>query len=138
MSPNIWRTSFFEFVIGIVFKGIYEFRDKIFGGNVKHLEAGVVLFGVILHRAQKVSFSQSRLAVNKQRIVLPRLTLGNGLAGGIITDTAKKLFIDPIKPIKLNNNRVVLYVNNPYEKTIINENYVNMFKTQFYEIIILS
>ena len=52
-----------------------------------------------------------------------------------ITDTAKKLFIDPIKPIKLNNNRVVLYVNNPYEKTIINENYVNMFKTQFYEIL---
>ena len=52
-----------------------------------------------------------------------------------ITDTAKKLFIEPIKPIKLNNNRVLLYVNNPYEKTIINENYVNMFKTQFYEIL---
>ena len=44
-----------------------------------------------------------------------------------ITDTAKKLFIDPIKPIKLNNNHVVLYVSNPYEKTIINENYLNMF-----------
>lgn len=52
-----------------------------------------------------------------------------------ITDTAKKLFIDPIKPIKLNNNHVVLYVNNPYEKQIIEENYVNMFKTQFYEIL---
>lgn len=52
-----------------------------------------------------------------------------------ITDTAKKLFIEPIKPIKLNNNRVVLYVSNPYEKTIINENYLNMLKTQFHEVL---
>ena len=52
-----------------------------------------------------------------------------------ITDTAKKLFIDPIKPMKLNNNRVVLYVGNPYEKQIIEENYANMLKTQFYEIL---
>ncbi|MBD5081821.1 MAG: chromosomal replication initiator protein DnaA [Ruminococcaceae bacterium] len=52
-----------------------------------------------------------------------------------ITDTARKLFIDPIKPIKLNNNHVMLYVSNPYEKTIINENYLNMFKTAFYEIL---
>lgn len=52
-----------------------------------------------------------------------------------ITDTAKKLFIDPIKPIKLNNNKVILYVNSPYDKQIIEENYLNMFKTQFYEIL---
>lgn len=52
-----------------------------------------------------------------------------------ITDTAKKLFIEPIKPMKLNNNHVVLYVGNPYEKQIIEENYANMLKTQFYEIL---
>ena len=52
-----------------------------------------------------------------------------------ITDTARKLFIEPVKPIKLNNNRVVLYVNNPYEKEIINNNYYNMLKSQFHEVL---
>ena len=52
-----------------------------------------------------------------------------------ITDTARKLFIEPVKPIKLNNNHVVLYVNNPYEKEIINNNYYNMLKTQFHEVL---
>lgn len=52
-----------------------------------------------------------------------------------ITDTAKKLFIEPLKPIKLNNNRVVLYVTNPYEKEIINNNYMAMLKTEFYEVL---
>ena len=52
-----------------------------------------------------------------------------------ITDTARKLFIEPIKPIKLNSNTVVLYVNVPYEKEIINNNYLSMLKTQFYEVL---
>ncbi len=52
-----------------------------------------------------------------------------------ITDTAKKIFIDPIKPIKLNNNHVVLYVSNPYEKVIIHDNYLNMLKSEFHEIL---
>lgn len=52
-----------------------------------------------------------------------------------ITDTARRLFIEPVKPIKLNNNHVVLYVNDPYEKEIIDNNYSNMLKTQFYEVL---
>ena len=52
-----------------------------------------------------------------------------------ITDTARKLFIEPIKPIKLNNNHVVLYVGHPYEKEMLNNNYTNMLKTQFHEVL---
>ena len=52
-----------------------------------------------------------------------------------ITDTARRLFIEPVKPVKLNNNHVVLYVNTPYEKEILNNNYTNMLKTQFHEVL---
>lgn len=52
-----------------------------------------------------------------------------------ITATSKKLFIDPIKPMKLNNNRVILYVNEPYDKQIITENYLGMLITGFHEVL---
>lgn len=52
-----------------------------------------------------------------------------------ITDTAMKLWIDPIKPIKLNNNRVLLYVQSEYAKKLIEENYVMTFKTIFKDIL---
>ena len=38
-----------------------------------------------------------------------------------ITETAKKLFLDPIKPIKLNNKTAVLYISNDWAKKIIRE-----------------
>ncbi len=52
-----------------------------------------------------------------------------------ITDTARRLFIDPIKPVRLSGNTVVLYVSHPYEKEIFFNNYVNMFKTAFHEVL---
>ena len=52
-----------------------------------------------------------------------------------IPDTSRKLFIDPIKPIKLNNNIVMLYVENAYERDIIEKYYVEMFKEKFKEIL---
>ncbi len=52
-----------------------------------------------------------------------------------ITETARKLWIDPIKPIKLNNNVVVLYVNSEYAKQLIADNYSAMFKKNFREIL---
>lgn len=52
-----------------------------------------------------------------------------------ITDTARRLFIEPIKPVKLNGSTAVLYVSHPYEKEIIHNNYLNMFKTAFYEVL---
>ncbi len=52
-----------------------------------------------------------------------------------ITDTARNLWIDPIKPVKLNNNKVVLYVADSYVKHIVEENYSNVFKSKFKEIL---
>lgn len=52
-----------------------------------------------------------------------------------ITDTAMKLWIEPIKPIKLNNNKVVLYVPAVYAKNLIEQNYVNKFKAIFKDIL---
>lgn len=52
-----------------------------------------------------------------------------------ITDTARNLWIDPIKPVKLNNNKVVLYVADSYVKHIVEENYSNVFKSKFKDIL---
>ncbi|MBO5266513.1 MAG: chromosomal replication initiator protein DnaA [Ruminiclostridium sp.] len=52
-----------------------------------------------------------------------------------ITDTARKLWIDPIKPVKLNNNKVVLYISDDYVKHIVEENYSNIFKAKFKDIL---
>lgn len=52
-----------------------------------------------------------------------------------ITDTARNLWIEPIKPVKLNNNKVVLYVADSYVKHIVEENYSNVFKAKFKDIL---
>ncbi len=52
-----------------------------------------------------------------------------------ITETAKKLFIDPIKPLKLNNKTAVLYITNDWIKKVIKENYDEIFKKQLKEIL---
>lgn len=52
-----------------------------------------------------------------------------------LTDIAYNLWIKPIKPVKLDNNKVVLYVAEPYAKKIIEENYVVRFKPIFKEIL---
>jgi len=52
-----------------------------------------------------------------------------------ITDTAKKVFIDRIKPLKLNNRTVVLYVDNDWIKDVIRDNYDELFKNQLKDIL---
>ena len=52
-----------------------------------------------------------------------------------VSDTARHLWIDPIKPVKLNNNKVVLYLADSYVKKIVEENYSDVFKKQFKEIL---
>ncbi len=52
-----------------------------------------------------------------------------------ITDTAKKVFIDPIKPVKLNNRTVVLYIENDWIKSVIKDNYDELFKNQLKDIL---
>lgn len=52
-----------------------------------------------------------------------------------ITDTAKKVFIDPIKPLKLNNKTVVLYIENDWIKEVIKSNYDELFKNQLKDIL---
>ena len=52
-----------------------------------------------------------------------------------ITETARSLWIDPIKPVKLNNNKVVLYVADSYVKKIVSENYNDIFKMHFKDIL---
>ncbi len=52
-----------------------------------------------------------------------------------LTDTAMKLWINPIQPVKLNNNKVILYVKEPYTKQIVSENYTHIFEMHFKEIL---
>ena len=52
-----------------------------------------------------------------------------------ITDTAKKVFIDPIKPLKLNNRTVTLYIENDWAKNVIRDNYDEMFKKELKDIL---
>lgn len=52
-----------------------------------------------------------------------------------VSDTARRLWIDPIKPVKLNNNKVVLYIADSYVKKIVEENYSDTFKKSFKEIL---
>ncbi|MDR0222789.1 MAG: chromosomal replication initiator protein DnaA [Oscillospiraceae bacterium] len=52
-----------------------------------------------------------------------------------ITDVAKKSWIDPIKPLRLNNNKVFLYVPSPFVKQILEDHYIRVFKTKFKEIL---
>ncbi|MCL2632948.1 MAG: chromosomal replication initiator protein DnaA [Oscillospiraceae bacterium] len=52
-----------------------------------------------------------------------------------ITDIARKAWIDPIKPLRLNNNKVVLYVAAPFVKQILEDNYIHLFKINFKEVL---
>ena len=52
-----------------------------------------------------------------------------------ISETAKKLWIDPIKPMKLENNKVVLFVSSGYVKEILEKNYNEKFKKNFKDIL---
>jgi len=52
-----------------------------------------------------------------------------------LTDTAMRLWIDPIQPLKLHSNKVVLYVKSPYGRQIIAENYTHMFEKHFRDIL---
>ena len=40
-----------------------------------------------------------------------------------LSDTARSIWIDPIKPVKLNNNKVVLYIADSYIKKVVEENH---------------
>lgn len=52
-----------------------------------------------------------------------------------ITDTSRRLWIEPLKPIKLNNNIVMLYAPDPFICQVVSENYTNIFKMKFKEIL---
>ncbi len=52
-----------------------------------------------------------------------------------ITETARNLFIDPIKPIKLDNNTAILLLANDWIKNIIKENYDEIFKKHLKDIL---
>ncbi|MCL2020330.1 MAG: chromosomal replication initiator protein DnaA [Oscillospiraceae bacterium] len=52
-----------------------------------------------------------------------------------LTETAMKLWIDPIQPLKMNNNNIILYVKSPYGRQIVAENYTLMFEEHFKEIL---
>ena len=52
-----------------------------------------------------------------------------------ISDTSRKLFINPIKPVKLEGKTVFLFISNDYIKNIIKNNYDNKFKEIFKDIL---
>ena len=52
-----------------------------------------------------------------------------------ITDTARELFINPIKPIKLNNKTAILFIANDWVKQVIQENYDEIFKKHLRDIL---
>jgi len=52
-----------------------------------------------------------------------------------ITDIAKRSWIDPIKPVRLNNNKAVLYVSATFVKQILDDHYLRIFKEKFREIL---
>jgi len=52
-----------------------------------------------------------------------------------LTETAMKLWIDPIQPLKLNNNKAILYVKSPYGRQIVAENYTTLFEKHFRDVL---
>jgi chromosomal replication initiator protein len=52
-----------------------------------------------------------------------------------LTETAMKLWIDPIQPLKLNANKAILYVKSPYGRQIVAENYTHIFENNFREVL---
>jgi len=51
------------------------------------------------------------------------------------SDTARNLWIDPIKPISMNNNRICLYIADSYVKSLVEQNYSEKFKREFKNIL---
>ncbi|MCL2696660.1 MAG: chromosomal replication initiator protein DnaA [Oscillospiraceae bacterium] len=52
-----------------------------------------------------------------------------------LTETAMKLWIDPIQPLKLSHNKAILYVKSPYGRQIVAENYTLIFEKHFREVL---
>lgn len=52
-----------------------------------------------------------------------------------VSDTARNLWIDPIKPISMNNNRICLYIADNYVKSLVEQNYSDKFKREFKNIL---
>lgn len=52
-----------------------------------------------------------------------------------VSDTARNLWIDPIKPISMNNNRICLYIADNYVKSLVEQNYSEKFKREFKNIL---
>ena len=52
-----------------------------------------------------------------------------------ITDTARSLWIDPIKPVKLNNNKVTLFIANDYVKDMVQTHFDQLLKTNLKEVL---
>ncbi|MCL2109829.1 MAG: chromosomal replication initiator protein DnaA [Oscillospiraceae bacterium] len=50
-----------------------------------------------------------------------------------LTETAMRLWIEPIQPLKMHGNKVVLYVKSPYGRQIVAENYTPIFENKFME-----
>ena len=51
-----------------------------------------------------------------------------------LSEQAVNLWINPIKPISMNGNRITLYISDSYAKGIIEKNHDVIFKTQFKDI----
>ena len=52
-----------------------------------------------------------------------------------IPEAARNLWIDPIKPVKLDGNKVILYIENDYVRDIVTKNYTIKFESLFKEIL---
>ncbi len=52
-----------------------------------------------------------------------------------LTSTAMKLWIEPIKPVKLNNNKAILYVENNFVRTMVLSNFKNIIEDCFSDIL---
>ena len=52
-----------------------------------------------------------------------------------VTDVFRKNWIEPITPIGLNNNTVILHVPSPFVRQVLQENVIELFKRNFKEIL---
>ena len=52
-----------------------------------------------------------------------------------LTPTAMKLWIEPLKPLKLNNNHVLLYVESRFSKDMTTANFKNIMEEAFSDIL---
>lgn len=52
-----------------------------------------------------------------------------------IPEAARNLWIDPIKPVKLDGNKVILYIENEYVRDIVTKNYTIKFESLFKEVL---